>query len=209
MLQDILEVFNFIYRRNLRIPRFGICGRQRILGGTDHRFIVSKLAADFLRVFVRVRAFEPTYKRVWLPHESFFIDFATTVSVIKLWMSVSVCCWGQYNDCMMRSAPTCSSQLNGELIAACLSVDANVETHSAAFNKAFWFSINRTQWGCFLCSLMRKAFTHWTSFVSTTCFVFQFVWDLSVSLLLAILYVDNCLGNLQVVIGGLHYAYFS
>lgn len=29
-------------------------------------------------------------------------------------------------------------------------------------------------------------------FVSTMRFVIQFVWDLSVSLLLAILYVDNC-----------------
>jgi len=42
MFQDILGVYNFIRRRNLRIPRLEI----RLRGGTDHRFIVSKLAAE-------------------------------------------------------------------------------------------------------------------------------------------------------------------
>ncbi len=66
MFQEILGVYNFIHRRNLRIPRFEICGRQRILGGTEHRFIVSKLAAEFLRLSVRECVFEPTHKRVCL-----------------------------------------------------------------------------------------------------------------------------------------------
>ncbi|KAF1390284.1 hypothetical protein PFLUV_G00056470 [Perca fluviatilis] len=35
-----LDISNAAWR-NLRIPRFEICGRQRILGGTDHRFIVN------------------------------------------------------------------------------------------------------------------------------------------------------------------------
>lgn len=84
MLQEILEVYNFVHRRNPRIPRFGICGRQRTLGGTDHRFIVSKLGAEFLRLSERVCAFEPSYKRVWLLHDSFLCVFATTASVIIL-----------------------------------------------------------------------------------------------------------------------------
>lgn len=46
MLQEILEVYNFIHRRNLRISQRGICGGQRILGGAEHTFIVSKLAAS-------------------------------------------------------------------------------------------------------------------------------------------------------------------
>lgn len=59
MLQEILEVYNFIHRRDLRIPRRGICGGQRILGGAEHTFIVSKLAAS-----VCVRARLPACARV-------------------------------------------------------------------------------------------------------------------------------------------------
>lgn len=42
MLQEILGVYNFVHRRNPRIRRFGIRGRQRVLGGTDPTFTVSK-----------------------------------------------------------------------------------------------------------------------------------------------------------------------
>lgn len=76
MFQEILGVYNFIHRRNLRIPRFKICVRQRILGRADHRVIVSKLGAEFLRLSVRVCVLEPSNKQMWLMHGPLFCVFA-------------------------------------------------------------------------------------------------------------------------------------
>lgn len=84
MFQEILGVYNFTHRRNLRIPRSEICGRQRILGGTDHRLTVSKLGAEFLRLSVRVYVFEHLYNRCWLKHGYYFYLYYFSYHVIMI-----------------------------------------------------------------------------------------------------------------------------